>query len=200
MCVCVCAACLCLISPSIILLPLQPHTPWRLWHSFVSFLSHKKRRTPCHCLWDPRVLIRGEERWETGVRRGGTESDEREWQGHCCKNPTGASWASNFQPPPRFRSYNLSLRKSFLAGSWGFGRQPMFSLRCRIHVGKKNNNNGCTSVSTPAQQWPHSTSRLSLGKTLCSLEKTSDHSLGPCTALQKFELTQLSLLAAHSWR
>lgn len=179
-----------LISPSIILLPLQPHTPWRLWHSFVSFLSHKKRRTPCHCLWDPRVLIRGEERWETGVRRGGTESDEREWQGHCCKNPTGASWASNFQPPPRFSSYNLSQRKSFLAGSWGFGRQPMFSLRCRIHVSKK------TTTTTVVRVWAHllssdPTSRLSppicLGKTLCSLEKkTSDQSQGPCTALQKF--------------
>lgn len=34
-----------------------------------------------------------------GARKRGAKSEEGEWQGHCCKNPTGTSWATNFKNP-----------------------------------------------------------------------------------------------------
>lgn len=52
----------------------------------------------------------------------------------------------------RLRTYNLSLRERFFAGSWKFGRQPMSSLRCHIQAGKKKD---CTSVNTPTHQQPY---------------------------------------------
>lgn len=64
-----------LISPSIILLPLQPGSPEAV--TLIPQLPLTwKHRTPCHCLWDPSMLISEGERGEKGW---GEEGQGAEW-------------------------------------------------------------------------------------------------------------------------
>lgn len=77
MCVCVweCTVCPCLSYLPPLFCCLCSWAPWRLWHSFLSFLSHERAWTPCCCLWDPRVLIRGGERGEKGWEEEGWRAE-----------------------------------------------------------------------------------------------------------------------------
>lgn len=118
-------------------------------HSSAS--AHMKASDPLSLPLRSQGAHQGRGEGREGVRRGGTESGEREWQGHCCKNPTGTSWASNFKT---LCLCNLSLRESFHAGSGEFGRQLMSSSRCHIREGNKKKNK-CEHTHSSAALHPN---------------------------------------------
>ena len=157
LCVCVCV-CVLYVQCRSYLPPLfcchSSRAPWRPWHSFLGFLSHESVGPSCHCLRESQGAHQEEGR---GERQGwggeGWRAGEREWQGHCCRNPTGTFGASNFKTlrlrnsspgeRERERERASSPARGSLAGS------PRPPLRCHMQGGKKKKSWLCTPTHQP---------------------------------------------------